>query len=41
MEQKALYERFEQLLKEFNIRPYAVAQKAGVSQPTLSELCRF
>ena len=37
MEQKALYERFEQLLKEFNIRPYAVAQKAGVSQPTLSD----
>ena len=37
MEQRALYERFEQLLKEFNIRPYAVAQKAGVSQPTLSD----
>lgn len=37
MEQKALYERFEQLLNEFNIRPYAVAQKAGVSQPTLSD----
>lgn len=37
MEQQALYERFEQLLREFNIRPYAVAQKAGVSQPTLSD----
>lgn len=37
MEQRALYERFEQLLKEFNIRPYAVAQKAKVSQPTLSD----
>lgn len=37
MEQKALYERFEQLLKEFNVRPYAVAKKAGVSQPTLSD----
>lgn len=37
MKQKVLYERFEQLLKEFNIRPYAVSQKAGVSQPTLSD----
>ncbi len=37
MGEKALYERFEMLLKEFNTTPYGVSKKASVSQPTLSD----
>lgn len=37
MENKALYERFEELLKEFNTTPYGVSKLAKVSQPTLSD----
>lgn len=37
MENKALYERFEDLLKEFNTTPYGVSKMANVSQPTLSD----
>ena len=37
MENRALYERFEELLAEFNTTPYGVSKRANVSQPTLSD----
>ena len=37
MENRALYERFEELLSEFNTTPYGVSKRANVSQPTLSD----
>ena len=37
MENRALYERFEELLSEFNTTPYGVSKRAHVSQPTLSD----
>lgn len=37
MENRALYEKFEELLAEFNTTPYGVSKMAKVSQPTLSD----